>query len=229
MTNGRGAWTELGHSTGFSDYRYVKDHAVDGSLSNEDLNAKAVWSAVKAIQTEVNRYVMPKLKVDGFYGPVTAESIKEVQHQLGLTQDGVMGPRTAEKLFTESLLPDIAQARGVDPSILYGQTLHESSFDPGARGYDHSPDSGLVQINLESETTVSWDQAFDPKFAFTYSANRLKAAMDKYKSKPELQLKCAVAAHNTPVGADAWFRSGVAPSKALAAYVADVLAKAKDF
>lgn len=57
---------------------------------------------VKRLQSEFNRvfpgYPGPKLIVDGDFGPATERNVKEFQRRAGLTDDGVVGPKTRARL-----------------------------------------------------------------------------------------------------------------------------------
>ena len=55
--------------------------------------------AVQAIQRDLNRIsqsfpAIPKLQVDGIYGPLTEAAVRSFQEVFGLTPDGVVGPAT---------------------------------------------------------------------------------------------------------------------------------------
>lgn len=215
--NGRGAWTNIGHSTTFTDYR-----AGDGTVIPLNDDYKAVKSGIQAIQAQVGT------TQDGLFGNKTKEAVIAVQAQFNLIKDGIVGVNTAKVLFRKVLV-NAATTNAIPANILYGQAMHESNFDPGARGYFNPPDSGLVQINLDANPGVSWDQAFNPVYAFTYSAKRLAAALKKYASKPDLQTTCAIAAHNSPASADTWFKNGKAPNASIEDYVIAVLRFSTEF
>lgn len=57
---------------------------------------------VKRLQSEFNRvfpgYPGPKLVVDGDFGPTTEKHVREFQRRAGLTDDGVVGPKTRARL-----------------------------------------------------------------------------------------------------------------------------------
>ncbi|MBR3320168.1 murein L,D-transpeptidase [Candidatus Saccharibacteria bacterium] len=62
---------------------------------------------VKAIQTELNRYLVKHLKgykqltVDGVFGPATATAVKDYQRLKKMSVDGIVGPATADIMEVE--------------------------------------------------------------------------------------------------------------------------------
>ena len=48
---------------------------------------------VMAVQQDLNK------QVDGYFGDDTEEAVKDFQRAKGLTADGVVGPKTMEKLY----------------------------------------------------------------------------------------------------------------------------------
>lgn len=209
---GRGAWTTTGHSNGTRYYQY--NGTTDGKGTDE--SSVAVHLGVKALQGQLG------VTADGFFGPQTATAAKAAQTRLGLTADGIVGQKTCERLW-RNLIAEASSPYGTPPDILYGQVAHESSFDPGAVGYFHTPDRGLVQINTEA-TGVTIELAHDPAYALNYSAKRFAAALKKYGGKGEqLAIICAIAAHNSPSGADTWYRTEKPGNNAISDYVSSVL------
>ncbi|AFZ17802.1 N-acetylmuramoyl-L-alanine amidase [Allocoleopsis franciscana] len=67
----------------------------------EQILAKPVLRANHAAGTTV-KYLQHQLKVvvDGVYGVVTATAVQVFQRQEGLTADGIVGPKTWDKLFS---------------------------------------------------------------------------------------------------------------------------------
>jgi hypothetical protein len=101
--------------------------------------------------------------------------------------------------------------------------VHESTGDPGACGYYHDLDRGLVQINVEAHPEISKAQAHDPYYALDYTTKRFKAAMDKFAGKgTDLQIQCAILSHNSPAGAVYLYNTGVPGTPAQADYVTSV-------
>lgn len=223
-TYGRGAWTSLGHACNTPYYRKADNKPADGAYpipSNESYTA--VRLGVKAIQTELNAMsFQPPLVVDGLFGDKTTAAVKQAQNVLGVTSDGIVGPGTCKKLWRERI-SSVSKTYGLDPAILYGQISHESSFDPGAVGYVHPPDRGLVQINTETQA-VTIEQAHDVSFALDWSAKRLFAARSKYGAKGiELQTWCLILQHNSPASASTLYRTGEFGSNASRDYTQSVL------
>lgn len=55
---------------------------------------------VMAVQTDLNKYFgYHRLDVDGYFGDETEAAVIDFQKDKGLTPDGVVGPRTMEKLY----------------------------------------------------------------------------------------------------------------------------------
>ena len=54
------------------------------------------------------------ITVDGVYGPKTEAAVKQWQHVRGLESDGIVGPKTWAKMF-----PDSTQTKCVDESVVY--------------------------------------------------------------------------------------------------------------
>jgi hypothetical protein len=57
---------------------------------------------VSAVQTELNRCLTPRLKVDGIYGPKTEAAVRHFQKAVGFRGrdvDGIVGPKTTLALF----------------------------------------------------------------------------------------------------------------------------------
>ena len=64
---------------------------------------RAVWGIQELMNQAAHRQprstVQPLLAVDGFFGPRTADRVREFQCKNKITPDGVVGPQTREKLF----------------------------------------------------------------------------------------------------------------------------------
>jgi peptidoglycan hydrolase-like protein with peptidoglycan-binding domain len=66
------------------------------------LGIGSTGSEVSAVQTELNRSIVPPLKVDGIYGPKTEKAVRHFQKAVGFhgrDVDGVVGPKTTTALF----------------------------------------------------------------------------------------------------------------------------------
>ena len=228
MTNGRGAWSHIGKDNGSALYEYIPGAPLDGSTPSKSNAYQAVNLGVKAIQKQLNKTATSAtLTVDGHYGPKTAAAVIAFQNAQLLKADGRAGATTCIALWHQLIHDTVTAYPAVQARYLYGQMLHESSADPGACGYYHEADRGLVQINTEMEP-VSTIQAHDPGFALPYAAQRFSDALTKYAWKGEqLQLQCAILAHNSPAGANSLYRTGEYANSTLNNYVNAVLEAAK--
>lgn len=227
VTTGRGAWTPTGKDNKSRYYEYIPQQPPDGDSAGRNVNYQAVNLGVKAIQARINAYgYSPALIVDGILGPRSAAGIKWIQARLSLVADGKVGPATCKKLWRD-LVFWYSGVNQVPASHVWGFTALESAFDPGAVGSTTPSDRGLNQINLTAHPNVSVEQAFDPHFSISYTAGRLRNARAKYDGKGvDLQTKCSIAQHNSPVAADQWYATGVPPTEKIETYVRLVLENA---
>lgn len=219
MASGRGSWTTTGKANKARQYKLIPGLPLDGLTPNRGIAYRAVNLGVRAIQTAVNAEGYPAvLDVDGMYGPMTEAGVKWFQSEHGLSADGVAGAETCLRLWHQAVM-DAADESGVYAKILYGQMLNESSGDPGACGYHHEPDRGLVQINTAMFTGISLAEAHDTVFALRWSAKLLRASLVKYADKPDIAMDCAVLAHKSPAGAATLYRTGDYPNPDHKTYV----------
>lgn len=223
---GRGAWTSVGKDNGSPDYVYVKGKPDDGSTPAKGLNYQAVNLGVLAIQHRLNALgYRPALVPDGDLGPATGAAIHWFQTKSNLTADSDCGPLTSAALWRPLVAKAEAQY-GVLGHHLWGVAAHESLLDPGAVGASTPADRGLVQWNT-SNSGLTVEQAHDPTYAIPLAAQRIAAAQTKYANKgTTLQTDCSIAQWNSPLWADQWYASRVAPNDKIAKYVNDVLAQA---
>ena len=56
------------------------------------------------LNTLARAYPLPRVAVDGIYGPATENAVQAFQRLFGLTADGIVGPRTWERLVGTRLL-----------------------------------------------------------------------------------------------------------------------------
>lgn len=222
---GRGAWTTRGFpdGSGIRMYRRLSTSVPVGGEAQRDLDHLAVNRGVLAIQR--------LLGVDystgpGIFGPRTDTAVRAFQKVKVPPADGIVGPNTMRAL----LRPIVAMeedVRSIPAHLLWGLIAQESGYDPGAVGYATPSDIGLVQINTAVHP-IPVDSAFDPGFVIKWAANRLRKSFQRYSeqvglARYTLAWDCAVAAHNSPVAADAWASTGQ-PSARIADYVARVRA-----
>ncbi len=63
---------------------------------------------VRLVQEYLNvlsrAYPLPRIATDGRYGPATENAVKAFQRLFGLAADGIVGPRTWERLVGARLL-----------------------------------------------------------------------------------------------------------------------------
>ena len=135
--------------------------------------------------------------------------------------------------MAHQLIRCLADHYGVPPEHVWGMTALESSFDPGAVGANGF-DSGYCQINLSPAAhggSIPPPQAFNPIYAFDYTCRRLLNARSQFSAKgPDLQDKCGIAQHNSPLAAKIWYEIGWAdPDEGIAIYVDRVLARAETY
>ena len=60
---------------------------------------------VKALQVKLNKFGWYDLTLDGIFGVGTEKAVKDCQKKLGLTVDGIVGPKTREALDKQITLP----------------------------------------------------------------------------------------------------------------------------
>ena len=90
---------------------------------------------VKEIQTKLKQWGYYKGNVDGIYGPSTVSAVKAFQKKHGITADGIVGSKTAEKIgisLTESSGGSSASASDTTSDVyllarvVYGEARGES-------------------------------------------------------------------------------------------------------
>lgn len=93
---------------------------VDGIVGNQtwpaliiQVKQGATGDAVRAAQI-----LLPPLAVDGSFGPLTAQAVKEVQAKYGLSPDGIVGPLTWRVLT--SVTPVAAGQAIIEPDSVAG-------------------------------------------------------------------------------------------------------------
>lgn len=220
---GRGAWTVRGgllpgtpgSASLHGYYRLaVAGEVPVGSLvvsgADTDDAHESVWAGVKALQAQTNLVTGSPITVDGWFGPATDKAVRAAQTKLKIGVDGVVGQQTTRALFTP-IVNSLCSAHAIPVDVLGGIAALESSLDPGAvgvNGYDH----GLVQINLQAHPEVTWDQAMSPSFAFSFTADEVTSVHAQWVGKTKADpWDIAVAHHNSPLLAEEWAETGVAP------------------
>lgn len=88
---------------------------LDKSLGDKSLRRGQNGEQVGALQKALNEKLGTNLKADGKFGKGTSDAVKQFQKQNGLPADGVLGPKTREKLLGAKGGADAAKP-GADPS-----------------------------------------------------------------------------------------------------------------
>lgn len=168
--------------------------------------------------------------IEGVYTFNTAWAIRNFQRtQTGLKVDGVAGTLTIKKLFAP-LTGKKSALYGVPDGILCGMVVQESGWDVCATGAFNTAasgtDRGLIQFNDRFNPTVTDEMAFDAAFSLDEGAKRLAARFESFIEQSddqdadfELAWDCAIAAHNSPADAAAWWSTGSPPDEQIANYV----------
>lgn len=166
----------------------------------------------------------------GVYGYETFLAVRRFQkEEMGLKaryRDGQVGRSEMEYLAVPRIAK-MEQRYEIPGEVVAGMIYWESGWDPAAIGFLHPVDWGLGQFNMDVGNT--FDQigfsAFNARIAIEETAKRLGArywAFLEETRDPDLALNCAVAAHNSPVDADAWAETGSPPDEQIATYVARI-------
>lgn len=246
--HGRGAWVKEGIDF---EYRYTINPpgaARIGTVAEKSLAHWAVAAGAAAIQRRLQKLGFMGMISAGDYGcwgSVTDAAFRKFQAAskdpdggAQLVVDGLCGRSDSRALWTP--LIDAAEKQyGIPSHFLRGEMYHESNLDAGAVGYyiyyqrsDGSTryggvDRGIAQCNSDANSSVTWDQAFDPTFIIPWSASRMKTYYNKFKSsypsQPDSVLwDAAICAHNNPTAAEAWAKAGMPTTTDAASYVSAV-------
>jgi peptidoglycan hydrolase-like protein with peptidoglycan-binding domain len=73
--------------------------AVAAALPTTTLKPGDTGAQVRALQRALKSLGYPVGKIDGQYGPATKTAVAAFQHAAGLTEDGVVGPKTLNALI----------------------------------------------------------------------------------------------------------------------------------
>jgi hypothetical protein len=215
---GRGAWglrggllpIRPGSTNKAGYYRLARDgerQVGSGDLTNHD--TYVVNLGVRAVQRLCG---IAEKKVDGIFGPQTEGEVKQLQGELGLKADGVVGPATIKAGIT-GFVQQVAQDNGLPANILGGLLANESGLDPAAVGVNGS-DHGIAQYNLDAHPDVTVEQACDVEWSILEAAEDLASVRARWNTRvaPGVNpLDIAIAWHNSPALAQVWARTGSAP------------------
>jgi N-acetylmuramoyl-L-alanine amidase len=114
---------------------------------------------VSDLQTQLLELGYPVVRADGYFGPQTAEALRQFQRDYGLVADGVCGPRTLRALRQlqrrvvggrPQLLRDLVAVADAGPNLLGKRIV----IDPGHGGDDR----GVTYGDLY-EADLVWDLA----------------------------------------------------------------------
>lgn len=152
---------------------------------NIKLNEKG--DIVKNIQGVLNSYFGVKLSEDGIYGKRTEDAVKSVQKKLGISADGVFGPKTAKAFLdyiNNNYYNSVDNNNGFSPISLDIQKKlislgYNLKLDGNLNSYDTI--SAIKQFQKENSLTINGKMD-------TNSANRLYKE-DKVKADETAEFK----------------------------------------
>ena len=118
-------------------------------------------SAVKSLQSNLNNYGY-KLNVDGFFGPLTLNAVKDFQKQHSLAVDGIVGPNTYGELNPTT--PTAVLGRGSSGSgVRYLQeNLNKAGYSLNVDGIYGSLTLNAVK-NFQKSNGLAVDGLAGPK------------------------------------------------------------------
>ena len=183
---------------------------------------RSVW-AIRALKAELEHATRITIDLDyELLGPRAEQAIETFQRSAGLVVDGVIGPKTARRLFFP-LYAWWEAALEIPQRFLWGQGRLESQLDPGAEGGVDRDDRGVAQWNRRYHPDVTDELAFsNPRFCVQREAEDLRRAFDRFGWWDP-----ALAWHNHHVDAIAWAQNGTAPNERINRYVNAVKQQAK--
>ena len=135
----------------------------------EKMHGWDVW----AFQVALNSHQKAtQIKEDGFFGPITANAVKQEQGRHHLTKDGVAGAMTQNAIATaEAKTAEVTHS--IPVGLLKGVAEGESGLQFAAvsgPNWNDSYDAGITQDNLligELGDIDRWRNAFDLRVSFT--------------------------------------------------------------
>jgi peptidoglycan hydrolase-like protein with peptidoglycan-binding domain len=124
------------------------DRRLHGAVGGED---------VQLLQTTLRGVGFDPGKVDGVYGPDTAAAVRRYQADRGLTDDGIVGPRTWERISAEEgaatqgrqLRGTIVGATSGDDVREVQEALQDAGFDPGRIDGVYGPDTEAAVLAFQ--------------------------------------------------------------------------------
>lgn len=230
---GRGAWTLRGKENGMTSYGWVTSSSAESfdGASNASEWHNRVRRGVRAIDQLLTLAGYPGESDEPIFGDEMKHRALAFQGSAGIKSTyGYVGPITMTALVI-GVAKSAALEVGIAPRWVLAMVQKESGFDPGAQGWSHAADSGLVQYNVDAGS-VSLAQAYDPVKSIRMAAHRWAAARDTYLADGadrQTAINAAVAQHNSPVWAAQWAKAGEPPNSQIAEYVALTREYAQDW
>ncbi len=186
---------------------------------------------LRAIKIELayNGFSDPLMADNDQYGSNTAKNVKAFQESVGLTPDGVIGPRTMKALSRKRVLA-FEEKYSIPEHYLCRQLDLESAFCPYCLNIaDSGQDKGIAQIHFEGNDPSKarfpmdnspvcpggeWSFAFrigvNVKFLAQYQHQKYKHFNELYPDMSEDdKWKCVLFSYNAPAWADEWAEAGL--------------------
>lgn len=186
-------------------------------LIGDDFSKQRQRWAVVSLQRELIRLKYLDADpnaLDGGFGVKTDTAARQFQSTEKLVVDGLVGPATARRLF----MPVTAQWQrkfDIPNNLLYGMIRLESAVDPGCEGTVVAADRGIAQFNRDAWPGIDDATAFgNAAWCIERAATGLATNFSRYAS-----WDVAIASHNNPAKAQAWYRTGKAPDDQIRDYV----------
>jgi peptidoglycan hydrolase-like protein with peptidoglycan-binding domain len=145
--------------------------AATGAFAQDAATPQASGASVRAVQQKLG------VTADGVYGPRTRSAVKRFQRSHGLAVDGVAGPSTLAELGLTSQPSDSTAAPAPESSTLQRIAQCESGGDPSAVSADGTY-RGKYQFDRETWSAMggSGDPADAPEAEQDRIAAKLLAA-----------------------------------------------------
>lgn len=156
------------------------------------------------------------LAVDGVFGAITEQAVRDYQRWRTIAADGVAGPTTQRYLALELLRPSQRDHR-IPLGLMRGVTEGESGWFVGAVnwGVAGGVDCGWTQRRvLERDfSDEAFRAAFSGRTSFSRLAVSLREDKDRFHGRPGAPTdarawELATLAHNWPAGAEVLARGG---------------------
>lgn len=176
------------------NYRYVLKEGMSG------------WD-VQTIQIAfISTPAKYNLKLDGDFGPITEYVAKTIQHNLGITVDGIVGPQTQSSLCARECesVKNLVPA-GLIKGMCFGESggiipTTSSVYQNGSRDY------GPLQDNMLDPSQAQLENAYSPILQAYRVAKQINSAYSDFLGQPgadsdEEAWRLAVLNYNWPAAA----------------------------